>query len=80
MDAELDEVRGEAGLGGRHAEVGDQRESETSADCGALNRGDDGLLTSEQPHAFDVERILAGARRRLAALRVAIGKVRARAK
>ncbi len=80
VDANLDEVRGEASVGSRHAEVGDKRESEASADCRSLNRGDDRLFASEQSDALDVQRIFTGARRRLAALRIAIGKVRARAK
>ena len=80
MDAYLDEVSGEASLDGRDAEVGDQRKSESAADCGALDCGDDGLFASEQSHAFDVERILTSARWRLAAAGVAIGKVGARAK
>ena len=79
MDADLDEVRGETSVCGCHPEVRHQRESEASANRGVLERGDDGLLTSEQPHSLDVQRIFTSARRRLAALRIAIRKVRARA-
>ncbi len=77
VDANLHEVAGEAGVSSCDAEVGDQRESEAPTDCWSLNRGDDRLFASEQSHALDVQWILTSARGRLAAARVAIGKVRA---
>ena len=57
MEAELDEVGGEPGLGRGDAEIGDQGQTQPGADSGALHGGDDRLLGREQPHRLFVERI-----------------------
>ena len=55
MEAEAGEVGGETGLGGGHAEVGGEGESETPADRGALHGRHDRGLRLEQAHRLLVE-------------------------
>jgi hypothetical protein len=57
VEAELDEVGGEAGVRRGDAEVGHHRQAEARADGRALHGGDDRLLRREQPHGLLVERI-----------------------
>ena len=62
MKTKPGEVGAETGLGTRHAKIGDHRQTQTAADGGAVNCGDDGLFGAKQTVAFDVK--MRGARPR----------------